>query len=57
MSPRRPPKAPRRPITLRLDAALVEALEETAEELVVGRNRLVELAIERYLNELELPVR
>lgn len=47
----------RRALSLRLREDLVEILEETAEELVVGRNRLVELALERYFADLELPTR
>lgn len=53
----RPPRPPRRAITLRLDPAIVEALEETADELVLGRNLLVERAIVAYLERLELPLR
>ena len=43
--------------TFRIRRDLVEALEETAEELVVGRNLLLEHALEDYLARLELPTR
>lgn len=49
--------APRTSIAVRIRTDLVEALEETADELVVSRNLLVERAVEEYLRRLELPIR
>lgn len=40
----------RKSVTLRLDVDLVELLNATAERLVVGRNLLVELALDEALN-------
>lgn len=57
MSPRRPPLVPRRAIAIRLPVDLLEALEETADELVVSRNLLVEKAVAAFLEHLELPLR
>lgn len=50
-------KPARRALSLRIREDLVEILEETAEELVVGRNRLVELALEHYFASLDLEPR
>lgn len=48
MSPR--PRGPVKVVVaVRLRPELVEALDETATELVVSRNRLVETAVEEYL--------
>lgn len=57
MSPRRPPPTPRRAISVRLPLDVIEALDETADELVVSRNVLVEYAVVDYLRELTLPER
>lgn len=54
---RSPARPARRSVNLRIRDDLLEALDETAEELVVGRNRLVEIALESYLSRLDLPVR
>ena len=53
----RPGRPERRAVNLRLRVDLLEALDETAEEIVVSRNRLVEIAVESYLSRLELPAR
>lgn len=36
-------------ISIRLRPELVEALEETADELLVSRNKLIEIALDEYL--------
>lgn len=48
-------KAYRRPISIRMRADLLEALDELGEEMTYGRSRLVEIAVERFLTELVLP--
>lgn len=45
-------KPPRVAINVRLDASLLEALNETAEELVVSRNLLVETAVRQLLERM-----
>jgi metal-responsive CopG/Arc/MetJ family transcriptional regulator len=40
---------PRRAVSIRMREDLAEALDETAKELIVSRNRLVEIAVEEYL--------
>lgn len=54
---RSPARPARRSVNLRIREDLLEALDETAEELVVGRSRLVEIVLEIYLSRLDLPVR
>jgi metal-responsive CopG/Arc/MetJ family transcriptional regulator len=53
----RHPRPPRKGIHVRLPAELLEALDETADELVVSRNLIIERALERFLLDLELPIR
>lgn len=55
--PRRRQGTPVRTIALRIDPAVLEALDETAEELTVGRSRLIERLIILGLERLELPAR
>lgn len=57
MSPRRPSPTPRRAISVRLPLDVIEALDETADELIVSRNVLVEHAVVDYLRALTLPER
>lgn len=47
----------RRHLSIRMDAGLLEALDETADEVMVSRSRLIELAVESYLQRIELPPR
>lgn len=47
----------RRVVSVRLPAALVEAIDETAEEILVSRSRLIEAACTDYLRRLELPTK
>lgn len=47
----------RRHLSIRMDAGLLEALDETADEVMVSRSRLIELAVESYLQRVELPPR
>lgn len=54
--PRRP-RADRRHLSIRMDAGLLEALDETADEVMVSRSRLIELAVESFLERIELPPR
>lgn len=51
----RPPNADARTrsITIRMKPEVVERLGRAADERVVGRNLLIEKAIERYLDALE----
>jgi metal-responsive CopG/Arc/MetJ family transcriptional regulator len=53
----RHPRPPRKAIQVRLPAELLEVLDETADELVVSRNLIIERALERFLLDLELPIR
>jgi metal-responsive CopG/Arc/MetJ family transcriptional regulator len=43
---------PRRAVSIRMREDLAEALDETAKELIVSRNRLVEIAVEEYLGRI-----
>jgi len=47
----------RRHLSIRMDPCLLEALDETADEVMVSRSRLIELAVESYLQRVELPPR
>jgi hypothetical protein len=42
-------------LSIRMRPQILEALDETAEELVVSRSRLIEAAVESFLARLELP--
>lgn len=47
----------RRHLSIRMRPQLLEALDETADEVMVSRSRLIELAVESYLERIELPPR
>lgn len=44
-----------RRLTLHLDPAVLEALEETAEALHLGKSKLIELVVSDWLERYEIP--
>lgn len=42
-------------VSIRMDHELLEALDETCDEVMVSRSRLIEIAVSGYLARLELP--